>query len=130
MDILTDQERRTRKAYRVTLLMALIAVVGITLWMVRPVTPIDLRFLGTLKPVSNTGDQRFRTLVYKQPYGRIEKAIDTALLRDRRWTKSGTKGFAIYDCSERGGPSLSLTTAGPGRTTVDISDSNGHAKMP
>ena len=122
MEVLNDQEQRTRKAYRLILVLGILLAVGITIWITRPVEPVDLRFLDTLKPIAKAGGPDGRTLTYKLPAARVERLIDANLTLAKHWRKNGSGGFVVYENRGRGMPYVAVTSRGVNLTDVYLSN--------
>jgi hypothetical protein len=118
MELLTPEERRTRKAYRWVLLGGLVVVVTIALWLARPPESIDLRFLGALKPkVSPLGNTSYANMTFALPPAQVVKLLDSHLLPGRRWRKSArvaSVGQFSYDQAGLQGAHVTVHPDGKG----------------
>jgi hypothetical protein len=141
---MSEQELRTRKIYRWTFAAGLAIVIGMTVWLALPPSPVDLRFLSALHPKESSvgGDTHNYLLSYKEMPADVEKMIDLHLNAKTHWRKSGTPGsYTLYVGLGRAMPSLTVSpnyASAPSSTVgtatvraIKISPTKtGYAKIP
>lgn len=124
---MTDQELRTRQAYRLVAAIAILLVAGITVWMVKPPPKVDLRFLATLNPVLSREERSTSSsMEFKQSQAEVERLLDAHLNAATNWVKdSSAYGWTIYRSHTRGLPLLTLISRPPsGIATVPVMSSS------
>jgi hypothetical protein len=150
MEPVSEQERSMGRLYRRILLAAGVMVIAITIWMLLPARPLDLRFLKPLKPQVRHEDYGTYIEVDADP-PEVEKVLDARLTAQSGWRKSGSMaGYSQYENRNRAMPVLIVTTryaasapppavsstvrmASPktlNGTTIEVRDPRGTAILP
>jgi len=134
---LSEEEAKARRAYRRVIFVALIVVASLTVWLVIPPKPLDLRFLSTLGLTKLKRDPYQATYRVDLSLADVENALDARLKQRDGWNK--TTPYAPLPPSSlttpavRPGPrvvnydyergfyvNLSLTADGPKKTTLVV----------
>src|SRR5579862_1994463 len=152
MELLSEQELRTKRSYRITLIFSLLAVVGLIVWFAKPPAAIDLQFLSHLKIRTNSDDYGSVDISVANTLPEVETLFDGKLKPSANWTKSSWgMGPPAVSAFGRGTPvavpaaasrsvayhhagrpdvSITITTTSPKVTNISIYSSNGRVLTP
>jgi hypothetical protein len=134
MELLTPEERRTRKSYRWVFVGGVALVVAMVWWLARPPSTIDLRFLGTLKPQVDAQDgSSYATLTFSRPSAEVVKLLDSHLNEASHWRKDAplaSMGHVTYGQPGWQGATISVQQNGPKATLLWISDPRNTVLLP